>query len=141
MTWYNKGLSFKCTQCAGCCQGSSGYVWVTKEDIVQISEYLKLSLDDFSKKYIKKVGSKYSLLDLPQENFRCVFLEGKKCRIYPVRPVQCQTYPFWPSVLKSEKDWKDQIPYCEGINQKDALISFDTIVKEKKRYEEHYEES
>ena len=37
----------------------------------------------------------------------CVFLdqETNYCRIYEARPVQCRTYPFWPSILKSQEAW------------------------------------
>lgn len=26
----------------------------------------------------------------------CIFLENNKCKVYPVRPHQCLSYPFWP---------------------------------------------
>ena len=33
----------------------------------------------------------------PEDELACVFLtKTKKCSIYPVRPLQCLTYPFWP---------------------------------------------
>ena len=39
----------------------------------------------------------------------CVFLDAfGKCSIYEVRPVQCSTYPFWPSLVDRREDWEDE---------------------------------
>lgn len=37
----------------------------------------------------------------------CIFLDRttNHCQIYPVRPVQCRTYPFWPTVTASVQSW------------------------------------
>jgi Fe-S-cluster containining protein len=35
-------LNFTCTQCGNCCSGEPGYVWVTKEEIRRIAEFLSL---------------------------------------------------------------------------------------------------
>jgi Fe-S-cluster containining protein len=37
----------------------------------------------------------------------CIFLDRttNQCQIYPVRPVQCRTYPFWPTVTASVESW------------------------------------
>jgi Fe-S-cluster containining protein len=48
-------------------------------------------------------------------NGDCVFLgEGRRCRIYAVRPAQCRTYPFWPE-LETRQAWRDEARRCEGI--------------------------
>lgn len=40
----------------------------------------------------------------------CVFLEpdGKQCSIYEARPVQCRTYPFWPTIMESMQSWDSE---------------------------------
>jgi hypothetical protein len=38
-------------------------------------------------------------------------------RIYPVRPLQCRTYPFWFQNLRSEKKWRLTGTACPGIGQ------------------------
>ncbi|GLP63377.1 hypothetical protein HpBGD133_16290 [Helicobacter pylori] len=52
----------------------------------QISAFLQLELEEFSQKYVKKVGYKFSLLekDAKEWGLACVFLdlETKKCQIY-----------------------------------------------------------
>jgi Fe-S-cluster containining protein len=41
----------------------------------------------------------------------CIFLDQETnfCQIYPVRPIQCSTYPFWSNVLKNEYNWNDEV--------------------------------
>ena len=42
--WYIGGLHFECGQCGKCCSGpDEGYIWVTKEEIRFIADYLKIS--------------------------------------------------------------------------------------------------
>ena len=125
--WYHEGLKFSCTECGKCCTGSPGYVWLTDDDITRISEYLKITESLFKRRYTRFTQGKYSLIDLPKQNYDCVFLEGKKCQIYPVRPKQCGTYPFWPHVLSSKKSWDNEAAHCEGIQQDGELISLKTI--------------
>ncbi len=53
---------------------------------------------------------------LERSNNDCIFLSDTGCRIYPVRPLQCSSYPFWGSVLSSEEQWEDEAKECPGIN-------------------------
>ena len=34
--------------------------------------------------------------------------------VYPVRPAQCRTWPFWNSNLESEETWKEVVSVCPG---------------------------
>jgi len=120
--WYKEGLRFECTGCGQCCTGSPGYVWVSEADIQAISDYLKIPLEEFSKKYLRKVGNRYSLLE-KAGNFDCIFLEGKKCKIYPVRPIQCSTYPWWPELVESPERWQETAYHCEGIRSDAPKVS------------------
>ncbi len=129
-SWYAQGLRFKCTGCGECCTGAPGYVWVTKEEIIAMAELLQLPVDTFSKKYIRQVGNRYSLIE-DSKTFDCVFLKDKKCTIYKSRPKQCQTFPWWVQNLRSEEDWLNAAVYCEGINHPDSpLIACDFITTE-----------
>lgn len=124
--WYQDGLRFECTGCGQCCTGSPGYTWVSIKEIMEIADYLKISIDEFSKKYLRIVGDKISLLE-HQVTFDCVFLKDKKCQIYPVRPTQCRTFPWWPKNLKSLEDWKDAAKHCEGISFQAPVVPFAKI--------------
>lgn len=127
--WYNEGLRFQCTGCGKCCTGFPGYVWVTEQEIVAMAARLKLPLDEFSAKYVRKVGDRFSLKE-HHKTYACVFLEGNKCKVYEDRPKQCQTFPWWSENLASKQDWQDAGKNCEGINHPEApLISLEEIEK------------
>lgn len=124
--WYASGLHFKCTECGQCCTGTPGYTWITEQEAVEIANFLNISLELFAKKYVRTVDRKLALLEDPR-NFDCIFLKDRKCQVYPVRPKQCRTFPWWPRNLKSEKDWKEAARFCEGINAAAPLVPFETI--------------
>lgn len=127
--WYKEGLSFNCTGCGKCCEGSPGYIWVTREEIKKIAESLNLPISDFVKQYVRQIGNKYSLKELPKDNYKCIFLKNKQCQIYEVRPLQCRTYPFWPQVLKSSEHWEQESKSCEGMQESEDKLSFEEIQK------------
>ncbi len=113
--WYKEGLHFECTGCGRCCTGQPGYVWLSEEEIGKISAYLNISIEEFMHRYVRKtVSNCYSLLEtLP--SYDCVFFRDNRCTIYPVRPTQCRTFPWWPENLKSKHAWKETARHCEGI--------------------------
>lgn len=126
--WYHNGLRFTCTQCGNCCTGAPGHVWVNAEEVQAIAAYLGLSVDVFEEKYVKRIGTRRTLIDLPEANWDCVFLhpETRGCTIYPVRPRQCRTWPFWDSNIKSEEAWQATCESCPGAG-KGKLYSLEAI--------------
>lgn len=64
----------------------------------------------------------YETWEIKIENGGCVFLTRENtCRIYKVRPTQCRTYPFWPELLCSKRNWDAEKTHCEGINTGAAI--------------------
>lgn len=112
--WYRDGLRFECTQCGGCCSGEPGYVWVNAEEISAIAQTLELDEDAFRQKFVRKVGARFSLIEYPDGD--CIFLDPKTrgCLVYAARPIQCRTWPFWSSNVKSKKDWQATCSVCPG---------------------------
>ncbi|NGX33920.1 MAG: hypothetical protein K1060chlam1_00263 [Candidatus Anoxychlamydiales bacterium] len=122
MTWYKEGLYFKCLKnCANCCSGAPGYVWLEDIDIEKVSKFLKISKKDFLKKYTRSIKEKISLIE-NFKNYDCCFLKDKKCQIYDVRPGQCKTFPFWKSILKSPNSWEGEKNHCPGIDDKTGKL-------------------
>lgn len=39
------------------------------------------------------------------------------CSVYPVRPAQCRTYPFWPEIISSPTAWEKEAAFCPGMNK------------------------
>lgn len=138
-TWYADGLKFTCTQCGNCCTGGPGYVWISREEIVRLAEFLKITPQETVEKYCRKVDGKWSLNEFRNAvgNYDCAFLKEDKvtapagpggapgemvtttrrrCTVYGVRPLQCRTWPFWPENLWSKKTWDHAAKRCHGMN-------------------------
>lgn len=123
--WVEKdgGLRFECTGCGNCCRGGEGYVFVGAGEIERLAAFLGLALDDFGRRYLRRVGARYSLLERRsataegETSFDCVFwAEDRGCTVYEARPVQCRTFPFWPEVIRSQGTWRDEAKRCPGIS-------------------------
>jgi len=113
--WWKDGLYFSCLGCGRCCGGEPGYVWLDTNEIFAIANFLEMDVGDFLRSLARRVSGRISLREL--ENGDCIFLADGRCRIYPVRPLQCRTYPFWPSVLESLCSWRLEGQRCPGIGQ------------------------
>lgn len=124
--WYKDGLHFKCTQCGNCCTGSPGFVWVDDAEIQAIADYLGKTIGEVRLMHTRPARGKISLNEYA--NGDCVFFDGKGrgCTIYPVRPKQCRTWPFWNSNLESEDDWDFVKTICPGTGRGD-FVPFDEI--------------
>jgi hypothetical protein len=114
--WYRDGLRFECTECGDCCTGAPGYVWVNAEEIAAIARRLEISVEEMERLYVRKVGSRKTLIDLAERNWDCVFLDSntRRCTIYQERPRQCRTWPFWQSNVKTPDTWKHTCEVCPG---------------------------
>jgi len=111
-------LRFGCTKCGACCSGGPDYqVWLAQDEPGKIREYLDVSNAWLYKRYVSRLANEEVVLR-SSPNGDCVFLDAeRRCRIYPVRPLQCKSYPFWPEVVTSSRAWKREAKRCEGINQ------------------------
>ena len=138
--WYADGLNFTCTQCGNCCTGGPGYVWISKVEIARLAAHLKITPAETVKRYCRKIGGRISLNErlTPSGNYDCVFLverpgepcasgtelqpgqavplKRRGCSIYPVRPLQCRTWPFWDGLLASRENWDRAAKGCHGMN-------------------------
>lgn len=106
----------KCSSCEGnCCIGESGYIWCTPKEIDNIADFLGLERQNFVDIYTTKVGYRTSLKELKiKDSFHCVFFDSDKrgCQIYPVRPQQCRTFPFWD---RFKENREEVVKECPGI--------------------------
>jgi len=111
--WYRDGLKFTCTRCGHCCTGAPGYVWVEAEEIERLADHLDLSVEAFGGRYLRRVGQRLSLIERP--NGDCVFWDRDAgCTVYPARPTQCRTWPFWRENIDSPEDWEAVRQICPG---------------------------
>lgn len=79
--------------------------------------FLAISAAWFTRRYLWRVDDGSHSVRLNADG-RCSFLDkAGKCRVYPVRPVQCRTYPFWPELVASKIAWGKEARACEGIGR------------------------
>ena len=132
--WYKDGLRFECTGCGNCCTGGPGFIWISDVEIARLAEFLKLSTAEVLKQYCRKVGGEISLKEkIPNSlgEYDCIFLKQvpaeagdgqgvqhtkRICTVYPVRPLQCRTWPFWEGNLLNVKRWESAAKRCPGMN-------------------------
>jgi Fe-S-cluster containining protein len=126
--WYADGLAFECLQCGRCCAGpEQGYIWIDPAEIEAAAKFLGITPQQFADRFVRREGNAMTILE--NQHNDCVFLlrEGdvarqatpaaRSCAIYPVRPMQCRTWPFWKFNLSSPKAWCLAADRCPGINK------------------------
>lgn len=129
--WYSEGLQFTCSGCGDCCTGDPGYVWLNKQEIADMAAAMEMSVEAFEAQFVREVGIRKSLKELPK-SYDCVLLDAdRKCRVYAARPRQCRTWPFWDSTLKSPKAWAETCDICPGSG-KGRLYTLEEIETERK---------
>ncbi len=106
-----------CATCQGrCCTGESGYIFLSKSEIMNIAKHLEMDVNDFGVKYLFKKGYKYSIKErkVDENSYECIFYDknANGCTIYDVRPSQCKTFPFWDYYKTRVNELKLE---CPGI--------------------------
>ena len=86
---------------------------MTREEIESLRGFLGLSLEEFGQRYLRKVGTRYSLIE--KANGDCVFY-ARGCTVYAARPHQCRKFPFWSENLRSREAWKEAGEECPGMD-------------------------
>ncbi|RHY99933.1 hypothetical protein DYB37_011436, partial [Aphanomyces astaci] len=135
-------VAFRCTACGKCCTGKGGKVRVNAREVEAIADHLSTPTREFRRQFLRRhPGDDFDSIKQTPDDLQCIFLEGKQCSIYPVRPTQCQTYPFWPQQLISKYDWTLTSKECEGVlldPTSDAdIVPSDRILKETVIHEVH----
>lgn len=110
--FFDGGLCFGCKRCGSCCTGEPGIVYVDEQEITVIAGFVDLPREVFVQRCLYPFQDSYSIRET--NDGRCIFYENG-CAIYPVRPIQCSTFPFWFQNLRSEQSWKEAARRCPGI--------------------------
>ncbi len=115
--WYQAGLRFSCSACGRCCEnhGEYAYVYLMPVEVDRIAAHLGLERKEFLNRYTE---SQDGWTVLSTTSPACPFLgPDRRCTIYPVRPKQCATWPFWKENLEREV-WSGAVrEICPGIDQ------------------------
>jgi hypothetical protein len=100
--------------CIRCCN-IEGFVYLTEEDLRKAAAYLKLTPDEFEKRYVYRTRHQRRLRK--PRNRQCEFLTANGCSIHPAKPTQCRLFPFWPPLVESRDEWRAAGEWCPGIGQ------------------------
>jgi len=134
--WYAKGLRFACTQCGNCCRnhGDYAFVYLTPPEVASIAAWLGLSKPAFLARYASR---KDGAVTLRTDSPACPFLgPDQRCTIYPVRPKQCATWPFWKENLERAV-WEEEVRACcpgAGHGKLHSQAEIDRIADEDARW-------
>jgi len=129
MTKENFNFTFNanaCEECQGqCCTGESGYIFLNNKEMLEISEFLTINVRELGAKYLFSTDGRFSIKERKiGESFECLFFEKEKnaCTIYPVRPNQCRTFPFWNHFKEDTQEIRDELQQeCIGVTYKEEL--------------------
>jgi Fe-S-cluster containining protein len=91
-------------------------VYLTREDRRRLARFLGLSTRELIREYCVKSGEDYLFRD---SKIQCLFLKDNRCSIYPARPSQCRTWPFWKDNMNPLAWRKKVIPLCPGAEGSD----------------------
>lgn len=66
---------------------------VSAQEIAQIAEFLGIDEGDFIQRFTRLRPQRDGLALLDKPNGECFYLDGRDCRIQPVKPQQCRDFP------------------------------------------------
>ncbi|MCH5291834.1 MAG: YkgJ family cysteine cluster protein [Treponema sp.] len=116
--FYMNGLHFSCKRCSFCCGHSPGFVYLSERDLRALCRYFSLSMQQCAERYCRWAqyyGGTVVLALREQKNYDCILWAGG-CTAYSARPVQCETYPFWPWMVQDAGTWNECAENCPGMN-------------------------
>jgi hypothetical protein len=113
------GVRFACQGCGGCCRGPGGYVFLGQGEAEEIARHLGLPVHLFLEAFTRRAEGRTALVDAASGD--CWFLGDTGCAVYPARPRQCRTWPFWFANVRSDRDWEEAMRTCPGIGRGDLL--------------------
>jgi hypothetical protein len=116
---YPRDVCFECTRCALCCgdtKSRTRHVLLLREEAQTISKAVLQAVEAFAVEIKGQEPYAYEMKKTAEEG-KCLFLEGRNCIVYELRPLVCRFYPF---ELRAKKDGKHRFFYtqeCPGIGK------------------------
>lgn len=96
--------TFQCQYCGACCRIPDGICRVNEAEIARIAAFLGQSEADFIAHETDVAPDRRSLMLRNTSDGVCVWLDAQnRCRIHPVKPDKCRTFPFaWTNADSAE---------------------------------------
>ena len=94
-----------CILCEKCCE-YRGDIKITPINVLEISNFLNISIDEFLNKYTEEVEGEEPEIVIKGigKKQECIFNDRNtyKCKINPVKPMQCVVFPLVPFDVKND---------------------------------------
>ena len=132
LTLYAKA-KLGCKICDKCCI-NRGDIKLTPINVIEISRYMNISIEDFLDRYTQKLEDEPPELVLKAVGKRatCILNDEKTnmCKVHSVKPMQCVTFPLIPVDLKKDIFYnqnscpygaKEEIKVIDWLNGKDGI--------------------
>ena len=88
-------MVFECLRCGECCRIKDGIVRVSGEEIARIAAFLGMDEQAFIDTCTDVSPDRRGLVLKSRPDGACVYLtEDNLCRINPVKPGKCRTFPY-----------------------------------------------
>ncbi len=117
-----QGRRFSCTRCSHCCL-EPGYVFMSFAEMRAMAVHLGQSLAVFKSKYGLTWDSDAKQWVIDAHPKGCPLLtDTGACSVHPVKPIQCQTFPFWPELLADQEAWDASKAYCPGMDAEEGRL-------------------
>ena len=99
---------FVCRRCGACCR-IEGIVRLRDGDTARIAAHLGMDEADFIANETELAPDRKGLVLKDRSDGACAMLDDEnRCRIYPVRPEKCRTFPYeWTNAESAN--------YCLGL--------------------------
>ena len=86
---------FMCKMCGACCRIKDGIVRVSDAEIARIAAFLGMAEDEFIDRETDVAPDRKGLVLKSRPDGSCAYLTAaNRCRINPVKPGKCRTFPF-----------------------------------------------
>ena len=87
--------AFHCRRCGECCRIPGGIVRVSFAEIEAIATFLGMTQEDFIARETDLAPDRRGLVLKSRPDGACAYLsDANLCRINPVKPGKCRTFPF-----------------------------------------------
>lgn len=84
-----------------------------------MADLMHMDLEAFANEYVKAAYGKLSLQErLRDGEYQCCLFDpfNDRCLVYPARPEQCRTFPFWDAY---RENYQKLLGYCPGVELKE----------------------
>ena len=115
-------IFYECDRCTACCRWP-GQVRLSNAEISAMAEFLAVPEHEFIQSFTRLDSSRTALALEDKANGECIFLDGNDCRVNPVKPQQCRSFPnLWnfpgfEKICRAKPVVMDQTNYEEAIER------------------------